>query len=52
MPLSIVTIARPTVTNFSLLQSTFLWNSVMSFALAADLKKYAFTYVLNDLTSS
>ncbi len=43
---------RPTVCPFSLPQSTPLFNVVMSFALAADFKKYAIAYVLNDRCSS
>lgn len=46
------TIIRPTVCPISLPQSTSFFNPVMSYALAADFKKYALAYVLNDLPFS
>lgn len=46
------TILRPTICPISLPQSTSLFNPVMSYALAADFKKYALAYVLNELPSS
>jgi hypothetical protein len=46
------TVFRPAVCPLPLLQSTPFSNPVMSYALAADFKKYAVAYVLNDLPSS
>ncbi len=43
---------RPAICPISLPQSTSFSNPVMSYALAADFKKYAVAYVPNDLPSS
>ena len=45
-------IIRPAVCPISLPQSTSFYNPVMTYALAADFKKYTLAYVLNDLTTS
>jgi hypothetical protein len=48
----ISTILRPKVSPIFLPQSISFLNIVMSYALAADFKKYALAYVLNDILSS
>lgn len=52
LPIPIVTVVRPSMPHLSIAQSTSVSKVVMSFALAADFKKYAFACVLNDLTTS